>query len=129
MTTVRRLVGATLLSLALVGWTVAGEPRTFRGHWEWAATGDSGSLEAVFTPTGEGTWDVSFHFNFQGPHVFSGTAEGSLDDGKLTGTVIDEDDERSFSFRGMFRNGKLRGTHFEVTGGSRRRTGTLSLRS
>ena len=54
----------------------------------------------MFTPTGEATWDVSFSFQFQGSHTFSGTAEGSLKNGKLEGTVLNERETRSFDFRG-----------------------------
>ncbi len=106
------------------------ETRTFSGYYEWDAQGLSGNLEAVFTPTGESTWDVSFHFTFQGPHTYVGTAEGSVKEGKLVGTVVNERETRKFDFRGTVnKKGKFRGTHFESTGGARRKTGTLSLKA
>ena len=53
------------------------ETRTLTGAYEWSARGSGGELEAVFTPTGEKSWDVSFHFKFRGEeHTYSGTAEG-----------------------------------------------------
>ncbi len=105
------------------------ETRTFSGYYEWDAQGLSGNLEAVFTPTGESTWDVSFHFTFQGPHTYSGTAEGSLKSGKLEGTVLNERETRSYDFRGTVKKGKFRGVHFESTGGARRKTGSLSMKA
>ena len=105
------------------------EPRTFSGHYDWDAQDLSGNLEAVFTPTGESTWDVSFHFTFQGPHTYVGTAEGSLEAGKLEGTVVNERETRKFDFSGTVKKGKFRGTHFESTNGARRKTGTLSLKA
>ena len=102
--------------------------RTFKGHYRWAAIDEAGDVEAVFLPTGEETWEVSFHFEFRGsPHTYIGTAEGSVTDGKLTGEVFNERETRKFGFRGMVKEGKFRGTHFETTGGSRLRTGTLSM--
>ncbi len=125
--------GVLVLALLLAAWTAYGpatgdETRTFTGHYRWDAQGDSGSLDVVFAPAGEGTWTVSFEFNFRGPHNFRGTAEGSLDEGALTGEVSDDRGDRQFTFRGSFKKGKFRGTHFESTGGRRRKTGSLSLR-
>jgi hypothetical protein len=116
------------LPLALVSIAPAREAVTLEGHWVWDALGHDGRLAAVFTPTGEGTWDVAFHFEYQGKHIYRGTAEGSLTEGSLRGEVIDDTGERTFSFRGKFRKGRFRGTHSETTGGGRRRTGTLTLR-
>ncbi len=120
-----------LLAILVASFSFAAEEgtRTFSGHYRWDAQDLSGNLEAVFTPTGEETWDVSFHFKFQGPHTFSGTAEGSLKSGKLEGTVRNERETRSFDFRGTVKRGKFRGVHFESTGGARRRTGTLSMKA
>ena len=127
-----RKSGKLFLIAILVGSVslVAGEEtRKFTGHYRWDAQDLSGNLEAVFTPTGEATWDVAFHFNFQGPHTFVGTAEGSLTAGKLEGTVVNERETRKFSFRGTIRKDKFRGVHFESTGGARRKTGTLSMKA
>lgn len=107
----------------------AEETQKFAGHYRWDAQDLSGNLEAVFTPTGESTWDVAFHFNFQGPHTFVGTAQGSLGTGKLEGTVVNERETRTFKFRGTVKKGKFRGVHFETSGGGQRKTGTLSMKA
>jgi hypothetical protein len=127
----RELKHLVLLAILVSSMAHAAEDgtRTFSGHYLWDGQDLSGNLEAVFTPTGEATWDVSFHFTFQGPHTYSGTAEGSLKGGKLEGTVRNERETRSFDFVGTVKKGKLRGTHFESTGGRRRQTGTLSLKA
>ena len=126
---IRRLIRVALLGILVIPMvaTAEGEERTFSGHYRWDAQDLSGNLEAVFTPTGETTWDVSFHFEFQGPHTYVGTAEGSLEKGLLEGTVFNERETRSFDFRGTIKKGKFRGVHFESTGGARRKTGTLSM--
>ncbi len=106
----------------------AEEPQKLTGLYRWDDQDLSGNLEAVFTPSGESTWDVSFHFTFQGPHTFVGTATGSLRSGKLEGKVVNENETRTFEFQGTVKKGKFRGTHFEATGGLRRKTGTLTMK-
>jgi len=105
------------------------ETRTLIGAYEWSARGSGGELEAVFTPTGEKSWDVSFHFKFRGEeHTYSGTAEGGLGDGSLNGTVLNENKKRTFTFTGEFVEGEFSGTHAEMHGESEVDTGTLTLK-
>ena len=119
---------AVVVSILLGGLAVAGESRTLTGEFVWSQRGRSGDLEAVFTPTGEGRWDVAFYFTFRGtPHTYSGTAEGSLSDGQLSGTVKNEGNNRTFTFRGAFEEGVFNGTHAEIGGSGPIDTGTLSL--
>ena len=119
-----RIALALLLLTAGAG---AAETRTLGGEYRWNQ-GSEGDLEAVFTATGPDEWKVAFHFRFRGrKHVYRGTAEGSLSAGKLAGTVRNESERRTFTFRGEFENGRFRGTHAETTGGGERRTGTLRL--
>ncbi len=74
--------GAILLAAGAAG---AEDTRTLTGEFVWNQRGNRGDLEAVFTATGEQSWNVTFHFDFRGsPHVYTGTAEGSLSDGELT---------------------------------------------
>jgi hypothetical protein len=115
-----------LLSLTVVS---AADTRTLTGEYHWNA-GTSGDLEAVFTPTGDGTWDVSFHFRFRGrAHTYTGTAQGSLSQGELKGKVKNENKARTFTFSGKMEDGSFRGSHAETTGGSPDRTGTMTLGS
>ena len=117
----------TLLLLALVGSAGAADKRTLAGEYVWSE-GSRGDLEAVFTANGQDEWKVAFHFRFRGRgHVYRGVANGSLLQGKLKGTVRNENERRTFTFRGELEDGEFRGTHAETTGGGQRRTGTLKL--
>ena len=88
-------------------------------------------LEAKFTSTGDNTWKVVFHFEWEGePRVWNGTAKGNLEKGKLEGeAVMDKTDEpATFTFTGKFKNGKFSGTHSRLgKEGKSRATGTLTL--
>lgn len=123
------LAAAALLATLLVAVVHAASQQTLTGEYRWHQS-ERGSLKAVFTPAGENRWDVDFHFQFQGrPHVYSGTAAGSLVDGTLEGKVSTENKRRTFTFRGAFADdGIFRGTHAELSGGRESRTGTLTLR-
>lgn len=127
----RKLRNLVLLTIFVssIAYAATGETRTFSGYYRWDGQDLSGNVKAVFVPTGEATWDVTFSFKFQGPHTFKGTAEGSLKSGKLVGTVRNERETRTFDFRGTVKRGKFRGVHFESTGGARRKTGTLSMKA
>jgi hypothetical protein len=102
---------------------------TMTGEYYWHEGNNEGVLEKViFSPTGEGTWDVVFHFRFRGRnHVFRGTAEGSLTAGPLEGKIRNESEKRSFAFSGAFKDGTFEGTHSEIKRGRARPTGTMIL--
>jgi hypothetical protein len=118
------LAAAILLSAS----AVAAEPTTLTGEFEWNQRGTRGDLEAIFTPTGEGSWDVDFHFEFRGqPHTYSGTATGSLAEGKLEGKVLNESKERTFIFSGKFEDGEFTGQHAEIAEDKEVNTGSMSL--
>lgn len=99
--------------------------------WERSDGNHEGDLKAVFTPTGDGEWDVAFHFEWQdGPHVYAGTAKGSLTSGALEGEVENDNEERktTFRFQGSFEDGTFTGTHAAIgKDGELKDTGTLSL--
>ena len=117
------LVALVILSLALVLPSNAEETVTLTGEFLWTQRGNNGELEAVFTPTGKGEWDVAFHFDFRGAaHVYSGTARGSLSEGEFSGKVENEDQRRTFEFEGEFRDGLFSGTHAETTGDRKQET-------
>jgi prolyl oligopeptidase len=102
--------------------------RTLKGEFTWSQRNQTGDIEAIFTPTGDGTWDVAFHFNFRDqPHVYAGTASGQLSAGELQGTVQNENKQRTFRFRGRIEDGKFEGRHAEVDGTDEQETGTLTL--
>lgn len=120
---------AAVALLALPGTLVqADEGQKLNGSYVWDQGSANGELEAVFTATGEGTWDVSFYFNFRDEdHIYTGTAEGSLSNGTLAGKVQTEDKQATFTFTGTVTDGKFTGTHARVRNGEEAKTGTLTL--
>jgi len=118
---------AAVLLLLIPSLAGAEGSQTLSGQFAWSQ-GPEGDLEAVFTPTGTDEWDVAFYFNFRNEdHVYSGTAQGSLTDGELKGTVKNEDKRRTFTFSGRFKDDKFEGSHAETTKGTPKATGTISL--
>ncbi len=91
-------------------------------------------VRAVFSAAEkEGLWNVVFHFHFNGAqHAFRGTAEGSLQEGPLHGTISSYQ-RRTFTFSGDLTKGVFSGTHAEVSRRGRRAgapsTGTITLRA
>ncbi len=128
--TARILAIAALLLLTAGGAVGAEEQQlTFKGEFVWSARDKGGELEAVFTPIGEGVWNVDFHFSFRGKtHIYSGTAAGSLTEGILRGKVKNESKKRTFKFGGSFEDGVFTGTHMEIDGNDEQDTGTITLR-
>ena len=122
-----QLVAVVAVVAVSLGLAIGGDQdRTLTGSYHWSDAGKSGDLKAVFTPTGEARWDVSFYFVFEGePHTYSGTAQGTLDGGALDGTVFNEARNRTFSFKGTVTDGEFSGTHAE----GRRATGSLTLKA
>jgi len=109
---------------------IAGQPTTLYGDYRWGSNGPRQPLEASFTATGKGAWDVAFYFKHGGrSHTYRGSARGSLSAGELRGTVKTEDRSRTFSFECTYDAGTFRGTHSEVVGNRQRQTGTLSLKA
>lgn len=123
-----------LAALAVVATTTASTTDDSRatqqvldGEFVWTGY-DSGPLEATFEPTGENQWKVAFRFRWNGePKVYRGTAEGSLTDGPLRGTVQNETQRRSWNFEGTTTDGVFEGTHEEIKRSRAVRTGTLTL--
>jgi hypothetical protein len=121
------LLPLALLIAVSVG-MAADEKRTLKGSYSWNDR-KSGDLIADFFPTDEAdTWKVEFRFDFHGPHVYTGTAKGKLDEGKLSGEIVSDQRKRTFVFHGSFKDGKFSGTHSETTKGREKSTGTMTLK-
>jgi hypothetical protein len=106
----------------------AAEATTLTGEYAVEPGEDTGPIEAVFTPSGEGAWTVEFYFTFQGQdYTFGGTAEGSLTEGTLSGFAENESRKRMFTFIGEFTDGRFEGFHAEVENGAEVPTGTMYL--
>lgn len=122
---------AAAIVLVFMGFVGAGEPNTttFTGSYVWSnIPNEPGKLKAVFTPKGDSEYAVSFYFKFDGVnHVYSGTAQGSLQDGNLAGEVKNDNKRRTFAFTGMCKDGAFAGTHSEIRANGERKTGTLTL--
>lgn len=102
--------------------------RTLTGSFRWEQGDEEGRVRAIFTPAGEGHWNVEFHFKWSGAaHTYIGTADGHLDDGALTGRVESDGRRRTFTFRGECQDGKFSGTHAELVDNQEYRTGTLTM--
>ncbi len=72
---------AFVVSVSAVALT-SEEPETLTGSFVWNNENRTGDMEAVFTPTADGKWNVAFHFMWEDKaQVFKGTAEGSLSEG------------------------------------------------
>ena len=121
-----RLLAASLLLAAPVSGADGHGSRTLEG--EYSSGFGNGTVRATFTPDGGRSWKVRFDFVFNGqPYTYRGTAEGSLEDGTVAGRVQNERRHRTFTFRGEFEDGVLRGTHAEIVRGRERPTGKLVL--
>jgi hypothetical protein len=103
------------------------ETVTLTGEYVW--NGEKSGLEAVFTGAGEGSWEVTFHVNWDGqPSVWKGTAKGGLSEGDLRGKAHPDGQQGpSFVFFGSFVNGTFQGTYDGPGDDERRETGALTL--
>lgn len=124
---------ALALLVTLPGLAGAEEPaadsQTLTGQFKWNRMDEPGDIKAVFTSTGENTWDVSFYFEFrEEDHVYSGTAEGSLTEGELKGKVMSDGEKPSpFTFEGKFVDGTFEGVHHSLRDDEPAETGTITL--
>lgn len=125
------IVFALLTVLPGVALAADGDSQTLTGEFVWERSDKNieGPLEAIFESTGKDTWNVVFNFTFEDePHIYKGTAEGSLENGTLKGKVMTDDDEpRPFTFEGTFKDGQFSGTHAGERDGKPSPTGTMSL--
>ena len=93
---------------------------------------NSGPIRGVFSSTGveEGvpTWSVVFTVTFDtADYTYQGVAEGSLEEGELSGTVESETGSQTYIFSGTHRDGEFQGTHAETTDGFMEPTGSMTL--
>ena len=129
-TSIRLMALVAIVALAAMP-SFAADDVTMEGQFVWEREDGShdGGLKAIFTPTGDGTWDVAFHFDWEdGPHVYTGSCSGDMD-GELTGDVVsDGEREMNFKFMGAFEDGTYTGTHgFVDKDGEIKHAGTLTL--
>ena len=86
-------------------------------------------LPGAGSKTGDGEWDVAFHFDWEKePHIYRGSCNGKLD-GELSGTIVGDGERKmNFRFSGKFEDGTFSGTHqFVDDEGEAKDSGTLTL--
>lgn len=131
MTKLKLTLAALAIVLVAAPPLLAADPQKLQGEfiWERSDRNVSGPLEAVFEPTGDETWNVSFYFSLDDEdHVYSGTAEGSLTEGELRGRVMTDGEKPApFEFEGKFVEGSFQGTHAGLRDGKKDPTGTMTL--
>lgn len=103
------------------------KPVVFTGSYDWS-DGGSDFLEATFEPDGDGAWDVTFRFKWNGnDYTWKGTARGSLEDGsELTGTG--GANGRKWDWQATVADGVMNGRHTEKQGDRDYDTGTFEMR-
>jgi hypothetical protein len=124
---------AILAVLILAGGfaAMASEDVMMEGGYVWQRDDGAkeGSLTAALTPDGDGKWNVAFSFDWEdGPHVYTGSCEGSLS-GEFSGNIAaDGGRKMKFKFSGAFEDGTFSGTHsFVNEDGTTKESGTLTL--
>ncbi len=102
---------------------------TIEGTYNWSAqAGRTHTVTAVFNETAPGKYKVDFSFKWNNKdHIYSGTAEGNVLNGKLMGTVTaDDQPNRKFGFEGTATKGSFEGKHHEKKGNNEQSTGNIT---
>lgn len=123
---------ASLVAFILaLGWGLCiygEEPITLHGEYTWNVDDRREPLTATFESSGEDIWKVTFRFETKGrPHVYEGTAKGSLKQGSLEGEVRSENRSQLYRFDGTVEDGRFEGRHVNIFEGERRVGGELIL--
>ncbi|MEM1182292.1 MAG: hypothetical protein AAGM22_28340 [Acidobacteriota bacterium] len=122
---------AAALGLAL---SASGEPKDsgtiiFRGEYVWKVDNHKNRVEATFRDRGGGVYDVKFQFDYarRKDLVYEGQAQGDLQNGSVRGQVKGPNGAWRYAFEGTVEGDKLDGRHFDIWGGKKELSGTLSL--
>lgn len=87
-------------------------------------------LKAILTPDGKGKWHIEFSFTWEKkPHVFTGSLNGDLKDGAITGFAERGKGKMRWTFSGAASKGAIFCEHRHVLRKNRgaRTTGTFEL--
>jgi hypothetical protein len=75
---------------------------------------DPDTLKAVLKSTGANKYDVTFTATFKGkPMIYTGTIEGDLKNGPITGQAKSADGKMSYTFNGASKDGAIACKHFK----------------
>ena len=130
MMLMKKVIFGALFIVAFTSLSIFAEDVKWKGEYKWVRTkGEKkGTVTAEFAPDGENKWKVKFFFKWgKKDHIYTGTATGSVKDGKLKGTVLNDTKKRSFTFEGTVKEGTLTGTYNETTKGRAKKTGVITM--
>ena len=101
------LLAALLVSFWLGSSPASGEEITLNGSYTWR--GSTGSLKVVLTSVGPNEWRAVYTYEGRrGGGRYTGTMQGDLQDGDVTGTA----NRKEFRLEGTARNGVIRFKHY-----------------
>ena len=127
----------SLICGALVGgsgWAedkAAANAVTMSGTFVWnGKKGKKHELKAVFTPAGQNKWTVAFTAKWgKGYPKYTGTAEGDLRNGKVTGEAQNAKKKRKWTFTGAGKDGTLTCSHAEIKGKNQKQSGSFTIKA
>ena len=107
----------------------AAEPITMKGTYKSIKYG-SGPMTGTFTKTADEKYDAVFTFVWKKKnHTYSGTVEGNLSKGKVSGIIFNETKKRRFIFKAKVADGKIKGTQWETYGPKKKKPrGTFEIK-
>jgi hypothetical protein len=90
----------------------------------------SGPMTGVFTKTASKKYDAVFNFTWKKKnYTYSGTVEGNLKKGNISGIIFNETKKRRFIFKAKTSNGKICGTQWETYGKRKKKPrGTFEIK-
>ena len=126
-TQIRR--GALAVFLLALPWLAsAAETEVFRGEYEWTVDGHRNRVEATFTPTSDGQWDVELRFAYaRREGTYRGQAEGSLRQGQIRCNVEDGGGVLRYRIEAEVQGDTLEGKHYDIYSGRKKLNGTIRL--
>lgn len=89
-----------------------------KGSFEWVnKPGERHELRGTLRALATGGWKAEWHFDWgRRPMSYEGTVTGDINNGPVSGTGVDAQRKRTFSFEGTARNGAWTFDCFEITG-------------
>lgn len=99
------------------------------GTFTRGKAGKRTDLKAAFTPKANNEYDVVFTCRWGNKDcTFKGSAQGSLNDGKVSGKATLSGSKRTWKFEGTAQNGELACKHWELKGANEELTGEFTVR-
>ena len=98
-----------------------GQQAAVKGSFEWEQKrGERHDLEGTLVRTSGDDWKVTWNFKWGNqPVTYEGTVHGNLTSGSVSGTGMDAQKKRKFSFEGTAKDGVWNIHCFEITQGKK----------